>query len=306
MNATLSLETTIAEALDFAAGRLEAARVREPRFEARLLLGYAAGLPLEQIVAHPDRPLGAAPRARFARLVDRRAGREPLAQITGRREFWSLPFKVTPDTLTPRPESETLIEAALALVRDRAAPLRILDLGTGTGCLMLALLSELMNAEGVGVDLSEPATRVARDNAVALGLARRARFFVGNWDAALGARFDLVVANPPYVPAAQIDQLEPEVARFEPRLALAGGRDGLAGYRALALRLPALLAPTGHALLELGQGQGDRVAEIMMAAGLGVLDRRADLAGIERGLVLAPVPGARPGKEGFQAGLEKR
>lgn len=292
MNATLGLTTTIAEALAFAAARLGAARVREPRLEARLLLGHAAGLALEQIVANPDRPLGAALQARFARLVDRRAGREPLAHITGRREFWSLPFKVTPNTLTPRPESETLVEAAFALVTDREARLCILDLGTGTGCLMLALLSELTNAAGLGVDLSEPAIRVARDNAVALGLARRARFLVGNWGAALGSRFDLVVANPPYVPEGKIDRLEPEVARFEPRLALAGGRDGLAAYRALAPRLPGLLAPTGRALLEIGQCQGDGVAEIMTAAGLGVLDRRADLAGIERCLILAPVPGA--------------
>lgn len=293
-----SRSATVAAALAGAVLRLETAGVREPRLEARLLLSHAAGLPLEHMVAHPDRPLGEAARARYAQLVERRAGRQPLAQITGRREFWSLAFKVTPDTLVPRPESETLVEAALALVPDRKAPLRLLDLGTGTGCLLLALLSDLPKAEGVGVDLSEPAARVARENAVALGLAGRAWFLVGNWAAALDARFDLVVANPPYVPAGEIDRLDPEVAGFEPRLALAGGPDGMAGYRALAPRLPALLALGGRALLEIGQGQGGPVANIMAAAGLSVSDRRADLAGIERCLVLAAGPGAHPRGKG--------
>ena len=285
-----SRSATVAAALAGAMLRLEAAGVREPRLEARLLLSHTTGLPLENMVAHPDRPLGEAARTRYAQLVERRAGRQPLAQITGRREFWSLAFKVTPDTLVPRPESETLVEAALALVSDRRAPLRLLDLGTGTGCLLLALLSELPQAEGVGVDFSEAAARVARENAIALGLAGRAWFLVGNWASALDARFDLVVANPPYVPAGEIDRLEPEVADFEPRLALAGGPDGMAGYRALARRLPALLASDGRALLEIGQGQGSPVAEAMAAAGLSVSDRRADLAGIERCLVLAAGP----------------
>ena len=304
MTETRSRATTIAAALALAARRLAAAGLREPRLEARLLLSHAAGLPVEQMVADPERPVAEATRVRFAQLVRRRARREPLAQITGRREFWSLPFKVTRDTLTPRPESETLIEAALGLVSDRAAPLWLLDLGTGTGCLLLALLSELPNAEGVGVDLSERAARVARENAVALGLAGRAHFLVGDWDAALGARFDLVIANPPYVPEGEIGRLEPEVASFEPRLALAGGQDGLAGHRALAPRLPALLAPRGHALVELGQGQGDSVAEITAAAGLDSLSGRTDLAGIERCLVLAAAPASTRGRG--RGGLEKR
>ncbi len=299
-----SRSATVAEALAGAVLRLEAAGVREPRLEARLLLNHATALPLEHMVAHPDQALGEAARVRYARLVERRAGRQPLAHITGRREFWSLAFKVTPDTLAPRPESETLVEAALGLVSDRKAPLRVLDLGTGTGCILLALLSELPKAEGVGVDLSEPAARVARENAIALGLADRARFLVGNWATALGACFELVVANPPYVPVEEIDRLEPEVADFEPRLALAGGPDGMAGYRALAPRLPALLAPGGRALLEIGQGQGDSVGDIMVAAGLSVSDRRADLAGVERCLVLAAGP--HPREKGVGAARIKR
>ncbi len=298
-----SRSATVAEALACAVLRLEAAGVRGPRLEARLLLNHATALPLEHMVAHPDQALGEAARVRYARLVERRAGRQPLAHITGRREFWSLAFKVTPDTLAPRPESETLVEAALGLVSDRKAPLRVLDLGTGTGCILLALLSELPKAEGVGVDLSEPAARVARENAIALGLAERARFLVGDWAAALGACFHLVVANPPYVPAGEIDRLEPEVAGFEPRLALAGGPDGMAGYRALAPRLPALLASGGRALLEIGQGQGDPVADIMAAASLSVSDRRADLAGVERCLVLAAGP--HPAGKGGRGGPDK-
>ena len=307
MSEALGRSATVAAVLAGGALRLEVAGVRGPGREARLLLSYAADLPLEQMIAQPDRPLGRAACARYAQLVERRARRQPLAQITGQREFWSLVLKVTPDTLTPRPESETLVEAALAHVSDRGAPLRLLDLGTGTGCLLLALLSELPKAEGVGVDLSEAAVRVARENATALGLAGRASFLVGDWGSALGSSFDLLVANPPYVPTGEIDGLEPEVAGFEPRLALAGGPDGLAEYRALARRLSSLLSSDGRALLEIGQGQGAPVADIMAAVGLSVSDRRADLAGIERCLVLASGPGGSPpGASRGGGGPEKR
>lgn len=284
---------TIAGAIDSGARKLSAAGIAQPRFEARLLLDYVLGLPPERVLAERARALGREEAERFEALTARRASREPIAQILGRREFWSLPFKVTPDTLIPRPETEVLVEAALDLIPDRQAPLRILDLGTGTGCLLLALLSELLHAEGIGIDASQAACGVARENAASLGLVARARFLPGDWDkeiwdaAALGGSFEFVVSNPPYVPDGEIDGLQPEVVRFEPRLALAGGFDGLACYRALAPLLPRLLAPGGYALLELGQGQAEAVSRVMAKAGLIERFRCLDLAGTERCLVFA-------------------
>ncbi len=277
-------------ALTEATALLAAAGVGEPRLDARLLLSEATGQPLEALLADPERRLGAGARRRLADLVARRARREPLARILGRREFWSLPIRVTAATLVPRPESETLVEAALALGHARPRALRILDLGTGSGCLLLALLTEFPNATGVGVELDEAACRTARDNAAALGLAPRAGFLVGNWDTALAGRFDLVVANPPYVPEGAIAALMPEVACYEPRGALAGGPDGLACYRSLAPLLARRLAPQGRALLELGAGQADAVARIMAASGLMEDFRRLDLAGIERCLIMRATP----------------
>jgi release factor glutamine methyltransferase len=277
---------TIAETIDGAARRLTASGVSQARLEARLLLSHAAGLSPERMLAARDRPLSGPELRQLEALLARRIRREPMAQILGRREFWSLPFTVTPDTLTPRSDSETLVEAALALVPDRGIRLRILDLGTGTGCLLLSLLSELPEAEGVGVDCSEAACRVARDNAAALGLASRARFLVGNWDDGLAGQFEFVISNPPYIPESEIGGLEPEVARFEPYSALAGGADGLAAYRALVPRLAPRLARGGHALLEVGAGQAEPVARLAAVAGLVEAGRRLDLAGIERCLIM--------------------
>ncbi|MFI4987116.1 MAG: peptide chain release factor N(5)-glutamine methyltransferase [Alphaproteobacteria bacterium] len=283
---------TCRAALSEAVALLAEAGIAEARLDGRLLLCQATGRSLEGLLADPERALSAAERQHFAGLVARRARREPLAHIRGSREFWSLPFRVTAATLVPRPASETLVEAALALVADRHAPLRVLDLGTGCGCLLLALLAELCAAVGIGVELSEPACRVARDNAAALGLASRAAFLVGNWHAALAGRFDLVLSNPPYVREGAIAELMPEVASFEPRAALSGGVDGLAAYRALAPGLQRLLAPGGRVVLELGAGQGDGVAGIMTEAGLQEKTRRMDLAGIERCLIMSAKPPA--------------
>jgi release factor glutamine methyltransferase len=278
----------IASALARAARRLDGAGLPGSRLDARLLLCHATGLALERIVGYPERPLTRGECERFEALLIRRIAREPLSQIVGRREFWSLPFKVTGDTLTPRPETETLVEAALVLMPERNAPCRILDLGTGTGCLLLALLSELPASEGVGVELSEPAARTARENARRLGLASRARFVVGDWDACIEGRFDLVVSNPPYIRDDSIAGLDPEVALHEPRIALAGGPDGLACYRALGPVLARRVAPGGRAILEVGAGQADVVEAIFARVGLLPAARRADLAGIERCLIMAP------------------
>ena len=268
-----------------AAGRLKSAGVPDPRSEARLLMGYALGLARETVFGHADRPVTPAEAKRFESVVRRRVSREPAARILGCREFWSLPFRVTAATLIPRPETETVIEAALEAAGGRERAIDILDLGTGTGCLLLALLSELANARGLGVDASVEALEVAAANASALGLSDRARFRLGDWAIGLRQRFDLIVANPPYIPEDEIGGLEPEVARFEPGLALSGGSDGLGCYRALAADIRRVMAPGARIVLEIGEGQGDGVTAILGAHGLEVTGRRGDLSDISRCLV---------------------
>jgi release factor glutamine methyltransferase len=265
--------------------RLAAAGIDNARREARLLLSLALGLPANAL-APADRLLTADEATRVASLVARRAAREPYARIAGSREFWSLPFRLSPETLDPRPDSETLIEAALARIPDRAAPLRLLDFGTGTGALLLALLSALPNATGLGVDKAAGAVATARGNAAALGLADRARFVCGDWGDGLSGRVDVILANPPYIPSEQLAQLAPEVARYDPSQALDGGPDGLRAYRELAPQVARLLDISGFAVVEIGAGQGLAVAAIMAKHGLATVATQNDLAGINRCLVL--------------------
>jgi release factor glutamine methyltransferase len=278
--------TTIGSALAEGTARLGAAAIESARLDARLLLAVATGRSVEQIVARPEQVLSAEEARGFAALIDRRALREPVAHLLGRREFWSLDFETTRDTLTPRPDTETIVETALCLFPDRSARLRILDLGTGTGCLLVSLLSEYPAATGLGTDASASATEIARRNVVAHGLQGRARIAFDHWDDAVEGEFDLVVSNPPYIATAEIPQLEPEVAAFEPRLALDGGADGLDAYRALARRLGRRLAEDGFAILEVGVGQAAEVASICSRAGLEVHGRARDLAGRERCVVV--------------------
>jgi release factor glutamine methyltransferase len=277
---------TVGEAVAAAAPALVAAGLADGRREARLLLAHLLGVDAGAIFSHPERPLTAAELARFAALVGRRVAREPLSRITGVREFWSLPFTLSPDTLDPRPDSETLVQAALDAIPDRAAPLSVLDLGTGSGCLLLALLSELPQAWGVGVDISPGAAATAAGNAASLGLGQRARFAVGDWTQALAGRFDVILVNPPYIPAGVIDELEPEVARWDPRRALAGGEDGLAAVRALAPVLPHYIENQGIIVMELGAGQDVRAAPLCTAAGLEIVARPPDLNGLTRCLLM--------------------
>jgi release factor glutamine methyltransferase len=279
-------DATVASSLAEAAGLLAAAGIEEPRREARLLLAAVLTVDTAIILGHPDRVLGRSERTRFAGLLARRAAREPSARVLGRREFWSLDFALAPETLIPRPDSETLVEAALANISDRSAALRLLDLGTGTGCLLLALLSELPAAIGIGIDLVPNAAVTARRNAVALGLAGRSRFIAGSWGTAIMGRFDVIVANPPYIASAAIAALAPEVAQYDPRVALDGGTDGLDSYLALAPDLLRLLSESGVAVVELGAGQAEPVAAIMRQIGLVTEEICRDLAGIERCLVL--------------------
>jgi release factor glutamine methyltransferase len=281
---------TVGDMLASVAARLAAAGIENGRLEARLLVGDATGLAIEAMLAAPEAAIddpGVV--ARVERLTKRRLTREPMSQILGYREFWSLSFKVTPDVLTPRPDSETLVEAVLSVVPDRAARLSLLDLGVGSGCLLLALLHTLPNARGLGVDRSERALAVARENARALGLAGRAEMRAGNWGAGLADQYDIVVSNPPYIPSDDIEGLSPEVSEHEPWLALDGGQDGLDAYRTLAGELPFLVREGGWTALEVGQGQAPVVARLMRAAGFRIERLVADLGGIER-VVLARRP----------------
>ena len=273
---------TLAGALGAAAAELRAAGIDGPRREARLLMQHALGLRAEALLAGEDRPLGGAEARRLAALVRRRAGREPLAYLTGEREFWSLELAVDRSALVPRPETETVVEAVLAEAPPLPPRPRLLDLGTGSGCLLVALLSELPRASGVGIDISAASVSLARANAARHGLAARAAFIVADWGAPLAARFDIVVSNPPYVPAPALASLAPEIVRHEPRTALAGGPDGYACYRRLAPQIARLLAPAGLAAIELGAGMADEVASLFAAVGLAEINRRRDLAGIDR------------------------
>jgi release factor glutamine methyltransferase len=271
---------TVGEALAAATKRLAAAGIDSARLDARVLLGHALGCSPSEVMLRLDEP---AP-AEFDALLARRAAREPVSRILGRREFWSLDFALTPDTLDPRPDSETLVAAA----RDAFAPerrCRVLDLGTGSGCLLLAVLSDRPEWSGLGTDLSPGAIAAARANAESLGLAGRAAFRQGDWDEGIAELFDLVLSNPPYIPSADIAGLAPEVTRFDPRRALDGGSDGLDAYRRLAPIAARRLATNGRVLFEHGEGQGDAVAALMGEAGLEVLDRPRDLGGIARCLV---------------------
>jgi len=273
-----------------AAARLGAAGIDSPRLDARVLVAHALGLSPGDLVLRHRRLVAPAERRLIARLIERRARREPVSRIVRRREFWSLPFRVTPATLDPRPDSETVISAVLEALPARDAAMRLLDLGTGTGCLLLALLSELPCASGIGVDVSPAALRVARANAGALGLKARARFRHGVWADGLRGRFDVILSNPPYIPTDGLAALPTEVG-FDPVAALDGGPDGLVCYRALGEALPRLLAPDGIVALEVGAGLATAVAAIMTRQGLRIAKIVRDLANNER--VVVARPGAR-------------
>ena len=277
----------LGEALAQATRVLTAAGIEAPRREARLLAAHLLGRPATALLD----PATRIDLAALAVLAARRATREPMAFITGRQGFWTLDLAVSPATLVPRADSEALIEAALAVLPNRGDVARILDLGTGTGCLLLAALSEFPAAFGVGVDISPEAARLAARNARACGLDGRAVFLAGDWAAAIVGRFDLVLSNPPYIATGDLAGLMPELG-FEPPRALDGGRSGLDAYGAIIRGLPALLSPAGVAVLELGQGQENVVAALAAQAGLAHLATRADLAGIPRAVVLLQGGGA--------------
>ena len=273
---------TVREARRLLAQRLLRGGSASPGLDARLLIEGSLGMEH----ADPDMILPAAALARLDDFSKRRLAGEPVWRILGEREFWGLAFRLSPATLEPRPDSETIVEAALAeLAGRRDEGLVLLDLGTGTGCLLIALLSELPRAQGLGVDLSDEACRTAAGNAALNGLADRAAFRQGSWTEGLSGRFDLIVSNPPYIPSAEIATLSREVREHDPLLALDGGADGLGPYRLFASSLPPLLALGGVIVLEIGAGQGPDVVALMRAGGLEFRGSRNDLGGHERALI---------------------
>lgn len=267
--ATLALRAAIA--------RLSEAGIADAPRDARHLLAFAMGLAADRVTLHLADPLTEAQQAGFAAAITARATHQPVAQITGQRQFWGRIFRVTPDVLDPRPETETLVQAALAQPFTQ-----ILDLGTGSGCILLSCLADRPKALGVGADISSAALAVAQSNAVALGVADRARFVLSDWTDAVTGRYDMIVANPPYIAAAEMATLAPDVRNFEPHLALTPGGDGLSPYRTIARNAPALMLPEGWLLVEIGPTQGAAVRGFFAEAGLQNLLILQDIDGRDR------------------------
>jgi release factor glutamine methyltransferase len=288
----LEIPPTLTQADQRAATLLADAGIETPKRDARVLLLEAAGIDHAALLRDPDAPLGEEAAARLQAFVARRLKREPVSRILGRREFWGLTLRVTPDVLDARADTETLVAAAIEALRDRRdEKLRILDLGTGSGALLCACLSEFPHAFGIGVDRSEAACAIARENLTACGFASRSAVLCGNWGAALGEDaigpgFDLVVSNPPYIASGTIEGLAPEVRDHDPRPALDGGRDGLAAYRAIAGDLRRLSAPHGAAVVEIGHDQAESAAACFQQAGWESIRLKRDLENQPRALLL--------------------
>jgi release factor glutamine methyltransferase len=262
--------------------------IETPDLDARILVGYALHLDLTGLVRAGERRLEPGEIARIETLAARRLRREPVARITATKEFWGLPFRITPDVLVPRPETETVVEQALAAIDrtgSRLQNLRIADLGTGSGAIMISLLTELPNATAIGTDRDIAAIALAQDNARRMGVAPRAAFAACDFAAAVGPGCDLIVTNPPYVCRGEIAELEPDVRGFDPHIALDGGDDGLAAYRVIAIQAGDILGRGAHLISEIGKGQGVAVAALFAAAGLCDIGIAPDLAGTGRVVV---------------------
>ncbi len=272
------------DALRAAVPRLRAAGIDDPPRDARLLLAHALGLPPDRLSLHLSDEMSQPQAQTYEEALVARQARRPVAQILGRRLFWGLSFRVTPDTLDPRPETEALVAEATA-----HPFLKMLDLGTGTGCILLSCLASMPMARGTGTDLSSAALAVAADNTARLGLAARARFQPADWFDGITGAFDLIVSNPPYIAEAEMAALAPEL-RHEPRMALTPGGDGLAAYRRIAQGAPARLMPGGRLLVEIGPTQGAAVAGLMAAQGLTDIRILPDMDGRDR-VVAAAKPG---------------
>ncbi len=274
--------TTLVQAWTQSRDRLKAARLDSPVIDARLLVEAAAGATRTDIVTDPHREVPAEALATLDDYLRRRERREPVSRILGRRGFWKIMLQVTPAVLSPRPDTETVVQEALAHFDEHRA-FDVLDLGVGSGAILLAILAERPRARGVGADVSDEALAVARDNAARLGLDGRLALLRGDWTAGMAeGSFDLVVSNPPYIPAADIEGLEPEVRDHDPRLALDGGADGLDHYRRLAPEVLRVLRPGGRFLLEIGHDQSQAVEALMRAAGAAEVRTVRDLSDRDR------------------------
>lgn len=289
----LKAGASVAETLQLVAQAIRPAAIEEADVDARVLVGHALRLDRARLIAQSDRVLEGREIAVISALAARRLRHEPVSRILGQKEFWSLGLTITPDVLVPRPATETVIEAALDFVVRgglRMEKLRILDIGTGSGALLLALLHELPNASGTGTDISAAALQVARANAEYWGFKSRSNFVVCDIASGVEGPFDLVVSNPPYIAHDEIASLAPEVRDYDPMVALDGGDDGLAAYRAIAGEVNRLLAPGGRLFVELGVGQEEAVRALFTNVGLTVGIARKDLAGIPRVLGAGLVP----------------
>ncbi|MBY0462968.1 MAG: peptide chain release factor N(5)-glutamine methyltransferase [Alphaproteobacteria bacterium] len=254
--------------------------IENPWREVRLLVSYVTGKSYEQVFFEKEFLLNPDQRVEFEKLVIRRANHEPLSKIIGYREFWGLNFKVTKDTLDPRPDTEILIEAVLKELCNKEAPLNCLDLGTGTGCLLLSILSEYQNATGVGVDISEEALKIAKENVASLGFTDRSTFCLSNWAENVQGVYDLIISNPPYI--GRDEPLEKNVKDFDPPLALYAGKNGIEAYQILFSQIGRLCHPKTKIFMEIGKGQRKSVALIAKENGFILQNVYKDLAGIER------------------------
>lgn len=281
-DASSNLGALMAEAVT----ALSEAGIENARMDARILLARAAGVDSGRISAWPEDVVSADKADTFRDMISRRIGHEPVGRILGERDFWRHTFKLSPETLEPRPDSETLVEWAIDFLEDADAP-RIVDFGTGTGCLLLSAVGDLPGATGIGLDLSEGAVTCARENARLLELDDQVEFRVSDWDSALDAKdraegFDLVMSNPPYITADEMTTLSQEVQKFDPRVALTDEGDGLAAYRVLSQVAFDLAKPGGFVIFEIGRGQEKDVGQLLIEAGFVGVEYREDLGGIVR------------------------
>ena len=260
---------------------LEEGGIEHPAFEARLIIEKRTGLDQAVLISEPERPLSFTQKESILEDVLQRVSGQSLHRIFGEREFWGLPFKIGPETLEPRPDTETLVQLALDAFAADPPPM-ILDLGTGSGCILLSLLKEWPRSEGIGTDLSFETLKVAYDNAQRLGIGSRARFICGSWAEALGGSFDLIVSNPPYIERSVIPTLSMEVREHDPILALDGGEDGLDAYRQILFSLSGLLSERGKAFLEIGSDQQEIVMRLAEKYGFSIRKAHRDLAGRAR------------------------
>ncbi|HEY2444269.1 MAG TPA: peptide chain release factor N(5)-glutamine methyltransferase [Rhizomicrobium sp.] len=283
------MTSQFSEALGRAAQELRAAGIDSARLDARVLFAFAIGIEMDALLGCETVTKDTI--RHFESLIARRAEREPLAYITGTKEFWSMSFEVGSGVLVPRPETETLIEQAMRAYPDRDAALNVLDLGTGSGCLLVTFLAHYPRATGVGVDTSLPALAYARRNAIRHRVDTRCTFLNGEWPVADNPAFDVVFANAPYLSESEWEMCEPEIRVFEPKEAFIAGEDGLAALRAIGPALAGQLSPSGSGFIEIGAGQADAVASILAEFGLEVRRAASDLCGVPRCLVIGRAGG---------------